>query len=456
MTDAGLKEKLLRALQDTVDNYNSGLDEVSSVAKAAADHNFNKAQTERLCEMFNTSRTVYHFENNPTEKAASFPLVGKTDVLNLLFGVTPEKKASAPVFAHTGAYNGKEDDFLFCESAQDVPLFKAAAPDPERMTDIGTNAHRMSMQTLKLRKEADDLNAEAGIEIERARQALTKLAGILSTAASTGDMAKVAAVTGVMARDPMYSEMLVELRPYLPSYVLSSHVKIARVIDNRPIAAELALVAKAASCTKKALQLRAQAKRDMQFCKDAQDRFNKLVLGYQREGLVENEMERFISDDPMQAVVKQALDPTSAFDKFFGSVTKTVAENSKGLYKDLKLRPREVDEEIGDINKRFVNLHREMLLTDLINNDSYLKEEDPNQIAQYYMRFAELSPDLANNKEVVRSVLRQAVHSGGGGYSPFDAGSFLDAEKTLKEIRGTLPKKEKSILMLQSNPEANK
>jgi len=443
MIDSGLKEKLLGALQDVVENYNSGMDEAHAIAKSASDRNFNKAQTERLCEMYNTSRTLYHFNTNPTEKAASFPLVSKTDVLGLLFDTDNTKMASEfkrPAERSVG-YNEPETDFAFCKSAEEFPFEPTFKPSLQDMTDIDTNTRRMSVQLSKLQKEADHLNADAGIESERAHQALSKLAGMLVTHYSTGDMQKVAAVVGILAGKPQYIGVFEDLSNYLPEYVMSCDVKVAHVIDERLVSREMELVEKASWCMKQADLLHKEAKAKLELKEKAEKDFNALIDGHYKAGKHVNEMDRFLSDDfiPLHAT-KQAdfIGDMAGYGKAMSDTSKKYVHQ---LYEDLNSRTDEVDREISDINKRFVNLHREMILTDLINNDPYLREEDPKTIAQYYTHFADLSPELANNKEVARSVLRQAIHNGGGGYSPFDADAFIGAEKTLKEIRGTLPAK---------------
>ena len=83
------------------------------------------------------------------------------------------------------------------------------------------------------------------------------------------------------------------------------------------------------------------------------------------------------------------------------------------------------------------NLHRTAILQDLIVNDPVIGEVDPKITAQAYTTIMQTAPEVSTNKEVVRSILRQSVHS--LAVSPFDAGSWASLEKTTKEIAGTLP-----------------
>ena len=86
MIDEGFKQQLLDALQSAVANVNGGDSGNAAVAKAASAADFNREQTSRLCELFNTARTIYHFEHHPEEKTAEFALVDKAEVLKAVFG----------------------------------------------------------------------------------------------------------------------------------------------------------------------------------------------------------------------------------------------------------------------------------------------------------------------------------------------------------------------------------
>jgi hypothetical protein len=298
----------------------------------------------------------------------------------------------------------------------------------------------MSRQLSRLQKTADHLNADAGVETEKARAALSKLAGMLVTHYSSGDFGKLAAFVGSISGDAKYAGMFGDLAGYLPEYVMSCDVKIANVVDDRTVGVELGLLETARSCTEKAAALKAEARKLTEEYKQASETFGSLVTGHYRRGSSSNPMEKYLADGPGFGSVKQAGKGGSVLPSMFGFAAVQSATDAIGRrYDEMQKRPKRIDKGISDANKRFQNMEREMILADLINNDPYLSEEDPETIARYYGNFINLSPELSGNKEVVRSVLRQAVHNGGGGYSPFDAGSFVDAEKTLKEIRGTLP-----------------
>jgi len=441
MMDPILKEQLLGGLEDAVANYNSGMDEETAIAKAASDLNFNKNQTERLVELYNTSLTLHHFEKNASDKAAPFRLADKAGVLELLFDTSNEKMASEfdGEYDMASDYTRPETDFYGCKSAQDFDFDPVFAGTEHDIPDLNANSIRMRKQLSRLQKEAEHLENEAGMEFEYAHEKLSKLANKLSSYYAAGNSEKIASVVCLLA-EPANVGVFDNLSKYLPSYILNCDVKRAHVVDDRTIPEEATLVRGIAEHCKAAEEMLAQASEKIEACKKASGEFDGIVDSHLKNGKHVNEMDQFVRGDcKFREPEKRAGDGlTSTLGR--AVLAKTILDLPARLG-ELREHSPEVDKEVDDANKRFVNMHREMVLTDLINNDPYLSEEDPSTIAGYYSHFAELSPELANNKEVVRSVLRQAVHNGGGGYSPFDAGSFMDAEKTLREIRGTLPAK---------------
>jgi len=55
-------------------------------------------------------------------------------------------------------------------------------------------------------------------------------------------------------------------------------------------------------------------------------------------------------------------------------------------------------------------------------------------VAEAFNAILQLAPEMASNKEVVRAVLRQTVHS--VAVSPYDAEIWTKLEKNLQNIRG--------------------
>jgi hypothetical protein len=86
------------------------------------------------------------------------------------------------------------------------------------------------------------------------------------------------------------------------------------------------------------------------------------------------------------------------------------------------------------LSERLKNVQRQIMLQDLMVNDPVLSEESPESVAQAYDAVLNMAPEVAANKEVVRAILRQTIHS--VAISPYDADVWTKLEGNLRNIRG--------------------
>jgi hypothetical protein len=86
------------------------------------------------------------------------------------------------------------------------------------------------------------------------------------------------------------------------------------------------------------------------------------------------------------------------------------------------------------LSERLKNVQRQIMLEDLMTNDPVLGDESPEVVAQAYQTILGVAPDLASNKEIVRAILRQAVHS--VAVSPYEAQVWTDLEKNIRALSG--------------------
>ena len=90
------------------------------------------------------------------------------------------------------------------------------------------------------------------------------------------------------------------------------------------------------------------------------------------------------------------------------------------------------------------NLNRKLLIQDLMTTDPILKTYDPKRVATSYEQFLRLAPELSNEKEIVRSHLRQMAAS--QAMTAFDGAQLMDADTKLVKQRqvasGAKPPKE--------------
>ena len=93
-----------------------------------------------------------------------------------------------------------------------------------------------------------------------------------------------------------------------------------------------------------------------------------------------------------------------------------------------------IERENVALSDRLKNVQRQIMLEDLLTNDPILSEESPETVIKAYDTILSLAPEMASNKEVVRAVLRNAVHSMGIG--AYEAQTLTELEKNIRNISG--------------------
>ena len=453
------KNKLMSALQDSVGHLNTGSTPNESVAKAAAAADFNPEQTRRLCETFNTARTIYHFQSKPNEKDASFPLADQDEVLGILYAAPIKAAVKHDVLPDYSEYEVRE---VMAKAAnEDTPLSPApletelgAISDQTRqnmLNEQARRAHKMIDTQRDLAKNAESEANQADILISMKTSALAK--NILNAVNSLEKYARLWTVCDT----PKYVPIMAGLQSHLPS------VKVARVtdhvVDDRDLGAWKQAVDEIQRLTESASNLRAVATSMQKDADDFEKQFNELL-----ENKSDTEKREGLFDDILKGEVKTAGKSGPFFslstlgfgdageqkDKPKLALPPSVAATSdvaKAVSKPSELAMHTVGHALkaksntNQVIERLKNQQREVLMQDLITNDPYISEADPKMVAGIYQQLAQLSPEVSTNKEVVRAILRQGIHS--AAISPYDAAAMVDLEKTIREVAGTLPLRKK-------------
>ena len=81
----------------------------------------------------------------------------------------------------------------------------------------------------------------------------------------------------------------------------------------------------------------------------------------------------------------------------------------------------------GGHDGRLANIERKMVIQELIATDPILKRISPQKILQAYEQIVRLAPQVARQKDVVRAILRQLVHS--SAMEPFTADQLVKLDK---------------------------
>jgi hypothetical protein len=485
MIDSTLKDKLMGALSTSVGYINDGTPARAAVIKAAADSDFNVEQSRRLCELFNTARTLYHFEQNPGQKEASFELVDADDVLGEIFTApTGSPKIAQDAVPDYTEYDSPElmaRDGNVVDTTAD--LWPKAAEELPSLDMQARRAYRIIDTQMGLAKQAQSECRQAEIHVS---QSLSKLAAAIAHDCATHGPERYARFLRV--HDSQDDQpMLAKLAEYLPAYVQApSQVKQAsdRVVEDRDLAPWTTNFKFAKRMQHQSTDALAIANTVEKEAQEFESAFLDLAGGRQAEpDVLEQMLAPFVekrSADPGTYTIP-TLDVGATLDSTFnftpealrpqydsegkpikgtgitgtrtverspsvpkrivGAAAAPVGEATKDYVSSgLKLLGQQGVAQNKTITERLKNQQREVLLQDLLSSDPFISEADPQAVANGYLTIMQVAPEVSTNKEVVRAVLRQLIHT--GALSTFDASSLADLEKTIRETAGTLPRQQ--------------
>ena len=458
MIDEGFQQQLLSALQVAVGNVNRGDDVNTAVSKAASAADFNKEQTQRLCETFNTARTIYHFERNPDQKTAEFKLVDKAAVLAAVFGA--DKSAAATPFVNPAIpdyseYEGRELDARFGKAASAEPLWEHPA---DAVPDVEAQSRRLLRIVRTQEQLAKHAEADARLADEHASRQTLILADELAYDFWNTGREKYARLVRCYDGKPEYAPVLAALKGCVPDYMqLDAAVlaKAGRVVDDRDLGVECTMIEEIKDALQGAANLRALGMQVAKEASDARTQFEALVAP--QPVAPASEFAEFLSENFKRAEVStvtkgksytlgQLIGDEPPSEVTMTHKTPTLSDAAKGFGDAASAAGVGIDTLLGtntaDFNKKITdrlrNQQREVLMQDLFINDPFISEADPQTVAALYQQIMQVAPEVSLNKEVVRGVLRQGLHNVTA-VSPFDAQAWADLEKTIREVQGTLP-----------------
>ena len=462
------KDRLMTALHTAVGYYNTEHDPNTAVVKAAQDHDFNSEQTARLVEAFNTARTIYHYKS-ASDRTVGFPLADIDVVIPRLFEGTPaEPKTAAAPYSYS-AYDEREHSY-HPDAVSHADLEKTAeAKEDERLSGLSLDTlSRQAMNGLRsLRQVAKMAEDEARNAAVNASFVMTKLAKLFRTGFDRDRLADQYARLVAGYRDGEWAPVVAKLAEFVPEYDKASADLITRyashaVIDDRDLTPHLALMKEAkewmeveASFLAGSGQLQKEA--------DAFEReYTETVVPFFQHP-AESDLAAFIrpevlkaaadtkttrtykTDEPnlygeMESVERTKTSPSAPAPGLTSMIADSVASSTQkpiGNFIQTGVE-RAFTEPYARENKalsdRLKNVQRGIMLQDLLVNDPILAEEAPESVVQAYTALLQLAPEVSTNKEVVRAILRQMVHS--MAVSPYDAENWTKLESNLRNIAG--------------------
>lgn len=473
--------KLLKtAVDDIVHRINTDrLPAHDAVVKTAKELDLNVHFIKRACEVVNVALTYEHFRKNAAQRDTDFPIVDAQKVAAEIF---PDKEATLP--------EKKSQMFAGTFVEEEVPNFLKAKYNQkhkEAFAKLATQvepAREMSDQGICEKAGHARLNLT-----QRLDNCRTVLVGAKQDLAS-----KFAALVNVWSKEASARASFADFEsqvfskygeasvPYLDFIYTTSKVKEARgehdskhtaFDDSREtemfgtflgatekVALALVETGEAASDVVEIETKRANAYRTL-------GEARLLALREETEELpkeaTEKKNEELDAEDPVLKVAleKMAADAASAIvaASVASDETKHLSENQRSLPAALKARilqskkfAAETEKDAGiteslwtqfkEKNKPSIpivsnspldNLDRKLLLQNLLTTDPILRTYEPKHVADSYEQFLRLAPELSNEKEIVRSHLRQMVAS--QAMSAFDGAQLMDANTKLLKQR---------------------
>jgi hypothetical protein len=456
------KDRLMEALDSAVGHFNSGLDDNASVVKAASAYDFNKDQTLRLMETYNTAKTI-SFLKTAEDRSQNFSTANAEDVLPALFDADEVLKAAAP--KEYVDYSWYDEDHLDKESMDFTILDQAAAEfDDDSLESVSHFAlHRIG----ELQKTASYCEDQKGMTAELYDRTIQKIAQVLKPNYLEESLfPEVEVALHIMykdAGDHIAEEIMAYMHPETKR--ATARDKAARIstfdVEHAGIngllkdahdirtqwskfAALQEYYAKEAKDYdqgfKEAMRLKTE---DTEAFDDLQDIFTEdFTSGLKSaneapEGGVASELAKDTAGATASGLGLAQKGMLNAYGMAQKVVPSTPSVDVVGAFTNPKNR------EAKTTANKMKNLQRQLILEELMVTDPVLKGEEPEAVSRAYQTLIQVAPDVSLNREVARSILRQSVQS--VAVSPYDAKSWADLENVIRQRldQGAAKKKRK-------------
>lgn len=451
------REQLMSALNTAVEHFNGGMPDTDAVIKAASDADFNKDQTQRLVETFNTAKSIYFFKS-ADDRRGSFPLVDPAVVIDSLFAPEATTKAAA---AQIPGDDFELRDYSFYDRPEpyydgrfDLDKSGAQAFDWEEVKQSAADKtldglhFSLTKHARTSRQLAERCRSTADMLEHKYNEALEKVAAYIKKDWAEPDrMADVEhylwSKFGSQMSEPIVNDLMKWLpgeyqekratadQERLPSSFATRCPEVSAHID------EVSSV-RFNSCAMEAMA--------QEFAKEADE---MLAEWDKISGIIPPEDPADDMFDPQ--FLKGAQAPGDSAPKspkpgkggkgdgFLGPALESTFKNLGGSVAEGATRPitdaakaiaGEGAEEEQKLTDKMRNLKRQFILEDFVANDQVLSGEDPALVAQAYQTLVNLAPDVSLEKEVARSVVRASVNA--VSMSPFDAKAIAELENELR------------------------
>ena len=437
------KERLMGALHSAVGHFNEGMRPDDAVVKAASDLDFNPDQTNALIAAFNTARTIYHYKT-ASDRTVNFELADPAVVMQRFYAARPEVRKAASVGTY-GQYDEREIDYrdnMEVEKGGAHQLAVSVTDYPDQDLDaLGRSAMKMARVYHQLADTTRDEGRIAGL---KAQEIVQKVAAALQYGWEDVVRDRYGRVLAAYAKQAGWEPVMERLQACMPAWLHKQAAAECRVVQD----ADLSPVREAL----KEARVWMEAEAEMLATSGVMD---KIASDMEIEWLaaanlkVAEAPEASLSDflkvgaEPKAPPKGPAAPKKPSGDFLSQGIASGLADGVKGTVgKQLESgldaalnAPQERENKA--MSDRLRNVQRQIMLEDLISTDPVLSDESPDVVTKAYQSIMSIAPDLSANKEIVRAILRQAVHS--VAVSPYEAQTWAQLEKDIRTIAGKMP-----------------
>ena len=450
------KDKLMTALHDAVGYFNESGNPSSAVVKSAKDHDFNSDQTQRLIETFNTARTIYHYKS-ASDRTTTFPLADRDEVLTELFGKSEGAKQAEVADHDYSEYDVPVRNYQERTPAEGETKQASAEQGVEWGLTLDNSA-REALQRIRVQRQVVKAAAdEARVAGEKVIETIRKVAESFAYGDQSDRIARL--VAGYM-EDPELKDPMAKLAECIPEHRCPTPATLMayqrqHVIDDRDLGLQVSMLKEAKSW----MDVEAELLAVSGVMEKEADEFERTYAGlFSTEFQPIQSPADLIKKADTETVVKQKYPSTNLFgeptevertsnsapkneeqsiarmisDSSFDSAKPAVQKFLETGVERAFTQPRM--EANKALSERMKNVQRQIMLQDLMVNDPVLSNETPDTVADAYNSLLQMAPEVSTNKEVVRAILRQSVHS--VAVSPYDAEMWTKLEGNLRNIRG--------------------
>ena len=492
------KQKLMDTLKVAVEQFNRVGDPNEAVSYAAKRADFNLNQAERLTELFNSARTLYHYETSE-DRSSEFPLAEKSSVLLNFVEKKPEKGAEA-----------KTDKLFYLNYSLNEKRSGSESEAEDYSGRIGiTHGEELSRALVSEFRNAelfiDNLNKTASVCDSEAASSIRKAAGCLTDGGSFTIKRRIEKFALLADSNELIKKYADAVLGCIPPFMYPKEGSSKTLyMDDSELKPVYEFLGDADSLKQKSANFKASAE---SFAKElASDRGKVDAVAFDIKEAGKDEVTDFFTDEYREKTGQSVAPPPYDRDASWESArygnplllgapgsprepqpsfietpswplpepekkekkkryetpsTKKDSDNGKGVgsspilaaldaarssslvgrypVEDIpKLFLGEEEKERTKVNKKLQNTRRELILSELVMNDPILSDEDPEEVASAYNTLVDIAPEGSMNKSVVRAFLRQAVHS--QALDTFTVEQITKMEQNLPNVHGKTQK----------------